>query len=177
MDIALLMLYGHILSSGGSNNYALSKPPPDHRPPFAYLLRTDYFFRAYALDPDNAMINLDIGLAYIHLALKRQSENRQHSILQALAFMLRYYESRKASGHLEERQEAHFNMGRTYHMLGLVHLAVPCYVKVTEEVSTHGKHSEREDLVIDAAYNLQAIYTMGGNMELAEMITREWLVI
>jgi general transcription factor 3C polypeptide 3 (transcription factor C subunit 4) len=177
MDIALLMLYGHMLSSGGSNNYALSRLLDEHMLPFAYLLRTDYFFRAYALDPDNAMINLNIGLAYVHLALKRQCENRQHSILQSLTFMLRYYELRKESEHLEERQEAHFNMGRTYHMLGLVHLAVPYYTKVIEEISKDGKLSEREDLVIDTAYNLQTIYTMVGNIELAETVTRDWLVI
>jgi general transcription factor 3C polypeptide 3 (transcription factor C subunit 4) len=38
MDIALLMLYGHILHSGGSNNYALSKLLPDPKLPFAYSL-------------------------------------------------------------------------------------------------------------------------------------------
>jgi general transcription factor 3C polypeptide 3 (transcription factor C subunit 4) len=177
MDIALLMLYGHILSSGGSNNYALSKLLHEQTLPFAYLLRTGYFFRAYTLDPDNAMINLNIGLAYVQLALKRQCENRQHTILQSLTFMLRYYELRRESKHLEERQEAHFNMGRTYHMLGLVHLAVTYYMKVIEELSKDGKHSEREDLVIDTAYNLQTIYTMVGNIELAEAVTRDWLVV
>jgi general transcription factor 3C polypeptide 3 (transcription factor C subunit 4) len=50
-------------------------------------------------------------------------------------------------------------------------------MKVIEEISKDGKHSEREDLVIDTAYNLQTIYTMVGNIQLAEAVTRDWLVI
>jgi general transcription factor 3C polypeptide 3 (transcription factor C subunit 4) len=123
------------------------------------------------------MINLSIGLAYIHLALKRQTDNRQHNILQGLTFLFRYYESRKTSLRMEERQEAHFNMARAYHMLGLTHLAIPFYWKVFDELSKGENNSMREDLVVDTAYNLQTLYAMGGNPELAEGVTKKWLVI
>ncbi|KUJ12679.1 RNA polymerase III transcription factor-like protein TFIIIC subunit Tfc4 [Mollisia scopiformis] len=160
MDVALLMLYGHILFTGGSYPYALN-----------------YFFRAYALDPSNPMINLNIGLACIHHALKRQTENRQYSIIQGLSFMMVYYQLRLQCPRSEERQEAHYNMARVYHMLGLVHLAIPFYQKVFDEISGVPEQPTHEKLVLDTAYNLQAIYSMSGNTELAEEVTRRWLVI
>ncbi|TAQ84390.1 hypothetical protein B7494_g7286 [Chlorociboria aeruginascens] len=82
MDIALLMLYGHILYTSSSYSYALN-----------------YFLRAYALDTSNPIINLTIGLAYIHHALQRQAENRQHLILQGLTFLFRYYDAHLIRGY------------------------------------------------------------------------------
>jgi general transcription factor 3C polypeptide 3 (transcription factor C subunit 4) len=123
------------------------------------------------------MINLSTGLAYVHLALKRQTDNRQQNILQGTTFLFRYYNSRRNSIHTEERQEAHFNMARTYHMLGLTHLAIPYYEKVFSESSRGTSGLEQEDLIIDTAYNLQTLYATAGNLELAENITIEWLVI
>jgi len=158
MDVALLMLYGHILYSGSSYSHALN-----------------YFHRAYALDPKNPMINLSIGLGYIHYGLKRQADNRQFQIMQGLSFLKGYYDSRRLSDKVEERQEAHYNMARAYHMLGLTHLALPFYVKVLDEVQ--GSQTSKEDLVLDAAYNLQSLYAMAGNMEMAQLITEAWLVI
>ncbi|KIN06080.1 hypothetical protein OIDMADRAFT_24417 [Oidiodendron maius Zn] len=145
MDIALLMLYGHILYTGTSYSYALN-----------------YFFRAHALDPENPVINLNIGLAYVHYGLKRQAENRQHLILQGMTFLFIYYESRVQSPHVEERQEAHYNIARVYHMVGLSHLAIPYYSLVLKQ-ATSNKGNLREDLVINATYNLQSIYSMAGN--------------
>jgi len=122
------------------------------------------------------MINLSTGLAYVHLALKRQTDNRQHNILQGTTFLFRYYDFRKSSVRIEERQEAHFNMARTYHMLGLTHLAVPYYNKVLEESFTSSDMGQ-EDLVVNAAYNLQTLYSTSGNLVLAAKITRVWLVV
>lgn len=123
------------------------------------------------------MINLNIGLAYIQHALKRQTENRQYSVIQGVAFMMAYYTSRSQHSRLEERQEAHYNMGRAYHMLGLVHLAIPFYQEVLNENSQPSNQPADENLVLDTAYNLQTIYILSGNRELAEEITRQWLVI
>lgn len=141
------------------------------QPPDTYVI--DYFLRAHALDPENPMINLTIGLAYIHDALRRQAENRQHSILQGMTFVFRYYDVRSESQHVEEKMEAHYNVARAYHMLGLAHLALPYYWKVLNEV----KEDSKEDLIVDAAYNLQTIYMMSGNPEMAHNITKEFLVV
>ncbi len=121
------------------------------------------------------MINLSIGLGYVHYGLKRQSENRQFHLMQGLGFLFRYYESRHVSQTIEERQEAHYNIARTYHMLGLAHLAVPYYLKVLEEVQD--SIVTREDIVRDAAYNLQNVYAMTGNFEMARFVTAKWLVV
>lgn len=122
------------------------------------------------------MIHLCIGLTYCHHALKRQCENRQHHILQGMAFLNMYYAARITSSVLEERQEAHYNMARMYHMLGLNHLAIPFYQNVLDEVEEGGR-SEREDIVVDTAYNLQTMYAVTGNMDLAGEVTRRWLVL
>lgn len=119
------------------------------------------------------MINLSIGLAHLHHALKRQTENRQYGILQGLTFILRYYDARKESDLIEERLEAHHNLARTYHILGLPHLAIPYYWKVLQE----HKSGTKEDIVIETAFNLQTLYTMSGNVEMAQSVTKEWLVI
>ena len=121
------------------------------------------------------MINLSIGLGYVHYGLKRQSENRQFHLMQGLGFLFRYYESRRISTRVEERQEAHYNIARAYHMLGLAHLALPYYLKVIDEL--HDLVVTREDLVHDAAYNLQNVFAMSGNLEMARLVTAKWLVI
>jgi len=120
------------------------------------------------------MINLSIGLGYIHYGLKRQSENRQFHIMQGLSCLFRYYESRRKSPRVEERQEAHHNIARAYHMLGVTHLALPYYTRVLQETLDN---CGREDLIRDSAYNLQCIHTMGGNFDTARTITEQWLVV
>ena len=94
--------------------------------------------------------------------------------MQGLTFLLDYYKSRKASKHREERQEASYNVARTYHMLGLTHLALPYYQEVLDDGRCTPK---QEDLVLDAAFNLQTIYSMGGNHKMAQFITDGWLTI
>ena len=67
LDIPLMMLYGHIMYSSESYDLAL-----------------DYFRRAHALDPTNAMVSLSISLTYVHLVLNRRTEDQPHILLQAL---------------------------------------------------------------------------------------------
>lgn len=120
------------------------------------------------------MIQLSIGLGYVHYGMKRQAENRQFHIMQGLTFLLSYYKNRRQSASVSERQEASYNMGRTYHMLGLTHLAAPFYEEVLSEAQLEGNH---EELKVDAAYNLQTIFAMTGNWEMAERITSVWLTV
>lgn len=159
-DIALLMMYGYILAVGQSYKFALN-----------------YFYRAYALAPENPVVNLSLGLMYVHHGLKRQTANRQFELAQGLTFMHSYYDTRKDSADFCERQEARYNMGRVYHLLGMVHLAIPYYRMVLKGVLDNGEARNRQDWAREAAYNLQSLYTVAGNMELAEAITKKWLVI
>ena len=65
------------------------------------------------------MINLFIGLSYIHYALKRQSTNRHHLIMQGLSFLYVYYDLRREHGTVIAMQEAEYNVARSFHVLGL----------------------------------------------------------
>ena len=51
-------------------------------------------------------------------------------------------------------------------MLGLSHLAIPYYSLVLKQVPGH--EDSLEDLVINAAYNLQSIYSVAGNLAMIE---------
>jgi general transcription factor 3C polypeptide 3 (transcription factor C subunit 4) len=181
MDVALLALYGHLLYTGNSFTNALN-----------------YLFRAYALDPNNPVILLSIGLSYIHNSLKRQAENRHYMILQGLSFMQEYRLVRERSSVPQERQEMEFNFARVYQLLGLGHLAVQGYEKclaIGEEIealsqrqgqngsqkgdgSSHaGQSSEPESFTREAAYALQTVYALSGELGMAKQVTERWLVL
>lgn len=186
LDIALLVLYGHILYSGGSFYPALN-----------------YLFRAYALDDQHPAILLSIGLCFIHHSLKRQSENRHFMIMQGLSFMQEYRRVRVESGaSLPEQQEVEFNHARVWQGLGLASLAVQGYEKVLEigEKIRQGQETIgdgdvdmtdaeqpgaptsisdafAEDFSSEAAYALQCLHAVGGDVSVAKEVTAKWLVI
>lgn len=110
LDICLLMLYGHILFTSTSYTYALS-----------------YFLRARSLDAANAMVNLSLGLGYVHYGLKRQSTNRQYLLLQGQAFISRYAEHWHESPGVMSQPEVFYNIGRLFHLLGINYLAWDYY--------------------------------------------------
>lgn len=165
LDVCLLTIYGHILYTSQSYPYALS-----------------YFMRAASVDPTNPMINLSLGIGYIQYALKRQAPNRQYLLTQGFAFFQKYYQHRLSSPYAGEQQEAKFNMGRAYQIIGLGHLAVKYYREVLEECREEGRPlvaevMGREDLALEAAYNIKTICFQMGDLEGARAITEQWLVI
>jgi len=162
LDIPLMMLYGHIMYSSESYDLAL-----------------DYFRRAHALDPTNAMVSLSISLTYVHLVLNRRTEDQPHILLQGTSFLFHYYNLRKQSLYTEERQEAHFNVARAYHLLGLTSEALPYYQKVLDEAIDAEKRGEvlSGGHAVDAAYNLRLIYLSVGNLELAVAVGEKWMVL
>ncbi|EEP81788.1 conserved hypothetical protein [Uncinocarpus reesii 1704] len=173
MDVALLVLYGHILYAGNSFTNALN-----------------YFLRAYALDPKNPAVLLSVGLSYIHHSLKRQADNRHYLVMQGLSFMQEYRRVREVSSVPQERQEVEFNSARVWHMLGLAHLAVKDYEKCLEldaeiqaerqrkkEITGSEDGVDVEDYTHEAAYALQCLYAFGGDMVSAKRVTERWLVI
>lgn len=168
LDVALLMLYGHILLTSTSYTYALN-----------------YFLRAAALDPTNPMVNLSTGIAYIHYGFKRQSDNRQFIVAQGLHFIFEYYEARRTSDEITERLEAHYNVGRSYHLLGLFHLAAEYYGRVLAEATAWRRWMEgneekagpMREFVVESAMNMRTYSLINGDMEGAVAITEQWLVM
>ena len=168
-DPALFALYAHVLICGGS-----------------YMAALNYYFRAFALTPQDPILNLSIGTAYIQHAMKRLSENRQFQIQQGLSFVYRYYDLRTKTGSAILQQEAEFNVGRVWHGLGLVQLALPSYercIRLSERVRQEANDSmddgnaAHEDFATEAAFAIQSIYAIAGNFEAARKVTHEVLVI
>jgi general transcription factor 3C polypeptide 3 (transcription factor C subunit 4) len=60
---------------------------------------------------------------------------------------------------------------------GLAHLGVPYYDKVLELSEETKNVDAKEAFTTDAAYNLQLIHSMAGNLELARRITEKYLSI
>ena len=55
---------------------------------------------------------MSLGIAYLHCAMQRKSDNRHQGIVQGFTFLHQYYKLRN------ENQEANFNLGRAYHQIG-----------------------------------------------------------
>ena len=147
--------------------------------PFIVLKnKTAYFMRAASIDPTNPMINLSLGIGYIHYGLKRQATNRQYLLAQGFAFLFKYYDGRSQSASPAQRQEAHFNLARAYHIVGLSPLALDYYRRVLDEEKTQGERAAGpEDVVLEAAYNIKIICFHMGDLDGAKAITDEWLVL
>ncbi|KAI1769214.1 TPR-like protein [Hypoxylon sp. FL1150] len=162
LDITLLMLYGFILFISSSFTYALN-----------------YFTRAYSLDRNNGMVLLTIGHCYVHYALKRQSENRQYLLSQGFLFLHKYYNLKQGSLDAAQRQEAHFNLARSYHAIGLTHLAAKFYQLALRDVPDDSNNGimGRNDLTLEAAYNLQHICWTGGDIGAVKTIAEKYLVL
>lgn len=135
------------------------------------------------------MVNVSIGLAYLHYSLKRQAENRQYLIIQAMTFLRRYYDHRlrESASSSVQRQEAHYNLARSYHQLGLTHLAVKYYKLVLQESAASdsdleeeelaGMRKKMENLAQEAAYNIQNCCLIGGDMAAARAMTQLYLTL
>lgn len=168
LDVALLMLYGHILLTSTSYTYALN-----------------YFLRAATLDPANPMVNLSAGIAYVHYGMKRQAENRQFILAQGMHYMFEYYERRARSADVVERLEAHYNVARCYHLLGIYHLAAEFYARVLAEAGEHQRAAEereekgivRREFVYESAVNMRAFSLTNGDFDGARALTETWLVL
>ncbi|KAI2470582.1 TPR-like protein [Annulohypoxylon bovei var. microspora] len=162
VDVTLLMLYGNILFISNSFTYALN-----------------YFMRAHSLDPYNTMVILSVGNCYVYYALKRQAENRQYLLTQGFHFLHQYYELKLASPDTAQRQEAHYNLARSYHAVGIPHLAAEYYRRTLQEVPDDSGNGVmgKNDLTREAAYNMAQICWTGGDVDAIKAVTEQYLVL
>ncbi|EGW31517.1 uncharacterized protein SPAPADRAFT_139986 [Spathaspora passalidarum NRRL Y-27907] len=155
----LLYLYANLL--GGSRSY---------------LSSVVYLNRAYRSCNRDPMICLVLGLNHVHRSMQRLTTNRHLQLLQGISYILEYRELRSVNATKYEMQEIEYNLGRLFHMLGLTTLAVRHYEKVLgmkEEFADDPDY----DLSFEAAYNLQLIYNINGNSQLARKLTEEYLTV
>ena len=100
--------------------------------------------------------------------------------MQGLAFLLEYYDSRKRSSRLSEKQEAEYNVAHAYHLLGLTHLAIPYYERclaLSPAAHVEDSDCEAEDFAKEAAFTLQNLWAASGNKGMAREVTEKWLVV
>lgn len=157
----------------------MSRPTFNRRRGPAHI-SIDYFLRAFALDPNNPIINLSLGLGYIHYAIKRQADNRHQLIVQGFAFLFAYYGIRQVSDLAIERQEAEYNVARAYHLLGLTDPAIAYYLRcldLDKEVRSAHTGPSSENFATEAAFALQGLWVASGNFVKAREVAKKWLVI
>jgi general transcription factor 3C polypeptide 3 (transcription factor C subunit 4) len=109
------------------------------------------------------MVNFCAGLGYIHHALKRQSSNRQYHIAQGLALVFQYYHTRQHDGDDISQQEASYDVARTFHLLGLHHLALRYYQQVSLGADTN----------VNSLYNMYVASMTSGDLCLAKALMKD----
>jgi general transcription factor 3C polypeptide 3 (transcription factor C subunit 4) len=173
----LLTLYGHRLAAGG--NYVAAQGTEDRRKGNAL----GYYYRARGLGVSDPLLELSIGLTYIHRAMQRQADNRHILILQGMTFLFQYYHGINERAEKYEgldaagmRQQAEYNIGRAFHQLGLLTFAIKYYEKVVE-ISDEWEGKLKRDLVFEAVHNMTLIYALSGNMGAVKELTEKYLVL
>ena len=100
--------------------------------------------------------------------------------MQGLGFLLEYYDDQRRSENLFGKQEAEYNVGHVYHLLGLTHLAVPYYercLELSQAVQRASSKNRVEDFALEAAVNLQCLWAASGNSSKAREVTEKWMVL
>jgi general transcription factor 3C polypeptide 3 (transcription factor C subunit 4) len=132
---------------------------------------------------EDPLLDMSIGLAYIHRAMQRQADNRHLMILQGMTLLFQYYRGMYAKSERYDnfsaallKQQAEYNIARTMHQLELLTFATKYYeaaITLSEEVGGLGKR----DLVMEAAHNLSLIFALTGNLEASRAITEKHMVL
>lgn len=135
-----------------------------------FLSALQYLVRLEQEIPNDPMINLLMGLSHLHRSMQRLTPNRHFQILHGLRYLYRYYDIRSSMYTEIEKQEAEYNVGRAFHLLGLVSIAVQYYDKVLNNY-------EDVKLKKHAAYNCIIIYQESGNTKLANHLMEKYLSV
>lgn len=125
------------------------------------------------------MVNLSVGLGYLHHGLKRQAENRQYLIMQGLSSVLQYARaSSQPSTLCPEDREVRFTVARALHMLGLHHLAYDGYSSALASpvLAGPGTHGDIDTLTA-AAFNRYILLITGGDLRIVEILIQTRLIL
>lgn len=108
------------------------------------------------------MVNLSLGLAYAHYALKRQSVNRQYLILQGFAFISQYIEICDEDDSSPSKAEMTYNIGRLYHLLGIPALAMRYYSEAASLASDESTGS-KDISILSVTNQIVSLLSLGNN--------------
>jgi hypothetical protein len=137
------------------------------------------------------MINFSLGVAHLHRAMQRKSDNRHLQIAQGIAFIFRYAEYSLGSTdhvfHCDSKVNANeclqppsfvwFNIGRAFHQIQIVHLAEKYYRMALTWASTAPPDSPGAIISRQVAYNLMLIYVNSNAHALAQALLDEYLTV
>lgn len=138
----------------------------------SYYSALIYLLKLYHTYPDNPDLLFLLALANLHRSVQRKTLNTNFQILQGMTFMLEYIKAKDQSNPYNV-MEAYYNLGRSFNLLGLDHIAIGFYEKVLDiEVEDPAYDLKRE-----AAHNLCTIYNLNKNFRQAELIMDQYLVI
>lgn len=119
------------------------------------------------------MVNLSLGLAYVHSGLKRQASNRQYLLLQGHAFLSQYVENSRHFRDLSTA-EVYYNLGRLFQLLGITYLALQYYSRVYRETLNDVSQT---DVSLLALVNTLTTLQVTDNKLLALSLLKEGLII
>ena len=163
-DPHLMMIHGQIFQSNRS-----------------FPLSIVRFMEVIKLLPESPLAWLCLAVSFLDRAMQRRTENRHLQIIQGIAAMKKYEKFRCDAWQSPwATQETLYNVGRSYMMLGLHHLAVPVFEKALEVVNMADMDQEEVetyDLSRDIAYCLSVIYTETGAMTLARQVLMKHCII
>ncbi|XP_050402015.1 general transcription factor 3C polypeptide 3 isoform X1 [Patella vulgata] len=121
--------------------------------------------------PNDPMVNLCVGLCYIHIACQKFSAKKHSLFVQGISMLNKYIELRG------ECQETYYNMGRALHQLDLKYAAVFYYKKALTFPPVIDHPDAIYDLRRETAFNLSLIYETSGSVEYARVLLQQYCVI
>ncbi|VDK80412.1 unnamed protein product [Litomosoides sigmodontis] len=149
----------------------------------AYRHALGEYLRVWKQVPDNPLVCMLIGLTFVHMSCKKDIFSRHMVALRGLAFMNRYQQLRG------DNQETHYNIGRMFHQMNILPLAVYFYGKclkidipklvITDEVTSEKcvVDAEEYNLRPMAAHNLALIYLASGNHYVARNLLERYCCV
>lgn len=123
------------------------------------------------------MVNLSVGLGYVHHGLKRQADNRQYLIMQGIAAIFEYADTRSLSVSQVVRREVSFTLARVFHMLGLNHLAHKGYLQALNGLNVSSSEARYSDIRVGAAFNEYILLSVSQDRYSIEDILSQYLYL
>ena len=146
-NFALTMLVAHHCLLSSNTGFAIAE-----------------YSRALAINPDDPMVNLCLGLALLFRATNRRIVDRHRMVLQAFAFLHQYARLRGT-----HTNEALYNLARAHQHLGINHIAEHLYTLLLARPDPTFRQ--------EAAFNLAALYRSTGLDTMARYIIQTYCQI